>query len=171
MKRLLILAVVPALILTACAVVPKPPPDQAIPMMSFAELVAEAGQYKGKLLTLGGSVLEVVNLKSQTRIEALQIPLGVGQKPKNKDYAQGRLILIKDGFLDPEVYTKGRLVTVSGTLLGSSKSEDSQEPYPYLRVKVDELHLWPVEKPRPPEPYWDPFWYPFPFWWRHPHHW
>lgn len=171
MLRQFLCATALTLILTACAVVPEPPPDQALPEMSFAEIVAAAAHYRGKTLTLGGSVLEVVNLKAQTRIEALQVPLGVGQKPKNKDLSQGRLILLYNGFLDPEVYGKGRLITVSGTLLGSSASEGSQEPYPYLRVQVNDLHLWSVEKPKPPpEPYWDPFWYPYPFLWRHPHH-
>ena len=172
MKRQLMMATVAALIMTACAVVPNPPPDQALPVMGFAEIVATADQYYGRTLTLGGSVLEVVNGKAQTRIDALQMPLGLGQKPTHRDRSQGRLILMCHGFLDPEIYTKGRLVTVSGTLLGSSVSEGSQEPYPYLRIQVNELHLWPIEKPKPPEPYWwDPFWYPFPFWWRHPHHW
>ena len=165
-----ITAVVPW-IMVACSVVPEPPPDNSLPPMPFAEMVAGAGQFLGKTAILGGSVLDVVNLKDQTRLEALHVPLGVGQKPKDKDLSEGRLIIEYPGFLDPEVYTKGRLVTVTGKLLGSSASEENDKPFPYLRLLVMNLHLWPIEKPRPPDPYWDPFWYPYPWYWRHPHYW
>jgi outer membrane lipoprotein len=175
MKALgIVITAVSVLILMACAVVPKPLPDQALPPLPFPEIVASAAKYIDKTGTFGGSVLEVTNGNGQTQLEALQVPLGVGQKPKDKDLSQGRLILIYAGFLDPEIYTKGRLVTVSGKLLGSSATESGDKPYPYLRIEVTELHLWPIAQPIQPEPYyWEPFWYPYPWpWWRYsPHHW
>ncbi len=154
--------------ITGCAVISQQVRDKALPPVSFAELIAAVDQYKGQTVIQGGYIVSVENLKDQTRIVAVQTTLGVNQKPNSKDLTQGRLILIYNGFLDPEVYTKKRQITVGGRVLDSS-ANDPQPPFPYLKIELAEIHLWPVEKPVAPYPYWDDdYWYPYPFWWRHP---
>lgn len=156
---------------TGCTVISQQVQDKALPPVSFEELIADVDQYKGQTVILGGYVVSVENQKSQTRIVALQTPLGLGQRPKSKDLSRGRLILISKGFLDPEVYTKDRQITVGGKVLNSS-ANDPQAAYPYLEIQVEEIHLWSVEKPVAPYPYWyDDFWYPYPYpgWYRYPY--
>ena len=54
---------------------------------------------------------------------------------------------------------------------------DGQPPYPYLKLEVRDIHLWPVEEPVR-DPYWydDDYPYYYPWWWhpyrrhRHWHH-
>jgi outer membrane lipoprotein len=169
-------------VLGGCSVM-SPSVEQAAVPLTFQELVDNTAPYIGQSVIMGGYVLSVENLEDSTRIVALQTPLGAGQNPKSKDLSQGRLILIHPGFLDPEVYTKDRKITVGGTLSGSSTiDQDAKTPYPYLKIQVTEIHLWPVEKPVPPYPYpypywdypyWDNPWYPYyyPWGWRHPHGW
>lgn len=153
-----------------CAVMSPEIQDKALPPLSFPELIAAADQYKGQTVILGGYVFSVENFKNQTRIVAVQTTLGPGQKPNSKDLTQGRLILKYEGFLDPEVYTKDRQITVGGRVLGSSVN-DPHPPYPYLEIAVEEIYLWPVQKPVAPYPYWDDgYWYPYPHpWWWHPY--
>jgi len=140
--------------------------------MPLDTLIAEAGRHIGETVILGGYVLEVVNEKKVTRLTCLASPLGTGQEPKSKDLSQGRLLLVYNGFLDPEVYSKDRKITVAGTLLGSSATEAQTHPFPYLRLQVETIHLWPVEKPIPRDPYyWDPWPYYSPWGWRHPYWW
>lgn len=142
--------------------------------LTYPELISNTEPYIGRTVVMGGYVLSVENLENATRMVAVQAPLGSGQKPKSKDLSQGRLILMYAGFLDPEVYAKDRKITVSGTLSGSSTvSGGEKTSFPYLEIQVAELHLWPVEKPPPPYPYWDDPWYPFyyPWGWRYHHPW
>ncbi len=104
---------------------------------------------------------------------ALQVPLSSGQKPGAKDRSQGRLIIVSTQFLDPEIYTKGRKITVAGKVVGSSQNEINTEPYAYLRLEAIEVYLWPQYRMTPTyyypynAPYWfwnDPwYWRPYPY--------
>lgn len=146
--------------------------DQALPPIPFDVLINDVNKYMGDTVIVGGHVVSVDNQANITKIIAVQTPLGVGQKPKIKDTSQGRLVLVYNGFIDPEVYTKDRLITAGGKITGSS-ALDRQPDYPYLQVEVGNIHLWPVEKPL--DAYWDDDYYPYHYpWWWHPYrhrHW
>lgn len=156
----------------SCAVMPADATKEALPDIQFSTLIQQAAQYIGKTVILGGYVVRVQNLKDLTRIVAVEAPLGLGQEPKSKDYSQGRLIILFDGFIDPEVYGKDRKITVAGTLLGSSATEAQKEPFPYVRIRMRHIHLWPVKNPVQQDPYRD-YWgyppFPYPWGWRYPY--
>jgi outer membrane lipoprotein len=154
---------------TSCAVISDEVSHSALPPLPFAELIQKAGDYQGQTVVVGGYVVSVANHKDQTRLVAVQAPLGVGQQPQSKDLSQGRIIFIYEGFIDPEVFTKDRQITVGGSILGSSSTEKPQHPFPYLRVQVKEIHLWPKPKPVSAVPYWGDDCYPYPYgrWWRY----
>ena len=155
-------------LLSGCASTPVVQ-ENALPSIPFSELIAHADQYKGKAVILGGYVLEVENHEDYTRILAVQAPLGSGQRLKSKDLSKGRLILTYSGFIDPEVYTKNRRITVGGTILGGA-ADDPEVPYPYLRIQVNQIHLWPEEKPRRHDDLWRDAWfyYNYPWYWGYP---
>lgn len=176
------IAVLPIVIflLYGCAALPLTTvTDPTLRKSSFADLVAAAQQHIGKTVILGGYVLSVENKADHTRIVALQTPLSSGQEPQSKDLSQGRLILLYNGFLDPEVYTKERKITVAGTIAGSSATERHTETeYPFLRLQIEQLYLWPKPTIQPYRPYdywhhpyyYDPWWGPYPWHWRHRYH-
>ncbi len=170
-NRLLLCGIFFLLMPAACSVMPSTLQKKALPQMPLDKLVAETGRYIGETVILGGYVLEVINEKEVTRLICLASPLGMGQEPKSKDQSQGRLLLTYDGFLDPEVYTKDRKITVAGTLQASSATEKNTHPFPYVRLQVETIHLWPVEKPIPPDVYWDTWYYYSPWGWRNPYWW
>lgn len=174
MKRATILICLATLFgAVACSVMPAEVSRDAIPETPFAELIRNSDRYKGETALLGGYVVEVENLSDQSRIVAVQAPLGMAQEPKSKDLSQGRLVIASRSFIDPEVYQKDRKITVAGTVVASSETEHLY-PYPYLRIDLIHLHLWPVEKAAPRDPYWDPWGPPYfyhPFGWRHPYWW
>ena len=168
--------ILPALLLlTACSVMSREVEKEALPESPFPELIAHAANHLNQTLILGGYVLEVSNQADHSRMVVIQAPLSMNREPYSKDLSQGRLILEYSGFLDPELYSKDRKITVAGRLLGSSATDARPEPYPYVRLGVIELHLWPVEILLPYDPYyyWDPWWgspypYYYPYWgWRH----
>ena len=154
-------------LITGCSVMSQNIQDEALPSLPFKDLINHADQYKGQTAILGGYVVSVENLKQGSRMVAVQAPLGVGERPKSKDLSQGRLILTFKGFIDPEVFTRDRQITVGGSITGSS-ADNPGATFPYLAVQVEEMHLWPVEKPLPPDPFWyDDYWYsPYPWWGR-----
>jgi outer membrane lipoprotein len=158
-------------IITGCAVMPKEMTHEAAPQRPFREMVEQSERFIGRTVIFGGYVVSVENMKNGTKIEALQAPLGVGQQPKAKDLSEGRLIVEHDGFLDPEIYTKDRVITVGGIMSGSSKTDQSQLPYPYIRLRAQKLHLWPIVEPQSVDPFWYHDCYPYyhSLWWRHHH--
>lgn len=152
-----------------CSVMSREIQDQALPSLPLDQLIRNVEQFNGQTVILGGYIVSVENLKDQSRIVAVQAPLGIGQRPKSKDLTQGRMILHYKGFIDPEVYTKDRQITIGGRILSSS-AKDANARYPYLEIETDQIHLWPKPKPESYDPFWedDFFWTPYPWWW-HPY--
>jgi outer membrane lipoprotein len=161
-------------LLWGCTVMSDQVKEEALPPIEFKALIKDVEKYKGDTVIVGGYVLSVENKSDHTRIVAVQAPLGVGERPKAKDLSQGRLILVHKGFIDPEVYTKDRQITVGGKISGSS-TLTPKAPFPFLQLEVKDIHLWPIEKPAS-DPYWDDDFYPYYYPWRwhpyrHHHHW
>jgi outer membrane lipoprotein len=113
----------------------------------------------------------VENHKEYTRILAVQAPLDSGQRLKSKDLSKGRLILIYNGFIDPEVYTKDRKITIGGNILDGA-ANDPEVAFPYLRIQVKSIHLWPEEEPLASDLLWEDSWRNYdPWYWPYPHYW
>jgi len=167
---LIILLIAPLLL--SCSVMSKELKDQAIGQPPFKEIVQQVQRYRGDTVIVGGYVIKVENKARKSIVEAVQAPLKYRDEPGAKDLSQGRLVITVDGFLDPEVYTKNRKITVAGKVTGSSEDTPDAAQYPFLRVDVLELYLWPISKASPNRyPYDDPF-YPFgfPWYWYRPYH-
>lgn len=157
--------------LWGCSVMSDQVKEEALPPIAFKELIKNVEKYKGDTVIVGGYVISVENKSDHTRILAVQSPLGVGERPKAKDLSQGRLILIYQGFIDPEVYTKDRKFTVGGRI-STSSAVTPKAPFPFLQLEVADIHLWSIEKPRSDHYLEDDFYpYYYPWWWHsHRHH-
>ena len=57
---------------------------------------------------------------------------------------QGRFVACRAGFYDPEVFTRGRELTVTGTLHGIVSQKVGDYDYAYPRVEADVVYLWPT---------------------------
>jgi outer membrane lipoprotein len=161
------------LLVTACSVISREVRDQAAPAPPFETLIAEADAFRGQTVIMGGYLLEVSNHADGSTLKALQTPLSSSDRPLEKDRSQGRLIITTDQFLDPEIYTKGRQITVAGKIAGSSRAEGDKAPFPYLELEALEIHLWPQTSSRPyPNTYYGPRWYGYdPWYWNSPWYW
>jgi outer membrane lipoprotein len=159
--------------LSACSVMSSQMRAQVDTSKSYHELTQNPGASLGLSVILGGYVLKVTNQPQKTTLMVLQAPLGFRDQPGQRDRSKGRLIVEYPGFLDPEVYTEDRKVTVGGRILESAPRGGDGTPYPYLRIAATEVHLWP--QPKPYEAY-DPWWpypYRYPYYgypWYHPHY-
>jgi len=141
----------------SCSVISSEVKSEAVPPMPFRTLAHEADQYVGKTVILGGYILETRNNPGETIIEILQTPLKLGEEPKSRDLSEGRLIVSHEGFLDPEVYSKDRKITVAGTLIGCSA-----ERVETCRIESREIYLWSQHESRYPYGYYGgPVLYPY----------
>ncbi len=174
MKPMHLCLLMTAFLMTGCSVMPAEVEQRALPDMAFPELVQYADRYRGQMVILGGYVTNVENLQDHTRMVAVQAPLGHRREPKSRDLSQGRLVIVYKGFLDPAVFSEGRKITVAGYVLGSSVTEERTLPYPYLRIELVEIYLWPEERRLPYDYYYRDPWlwrHPYPWGWRHPYWW
>ena len=145
----------------SCTVISKPVRSEAEAPLPFKTLVTQADKFKGRTVILGGYILQTSNLESETIIKVLQVPLRIGEEPGLKDSSEGRFLVYHQGFLDPEIYSKDRVITVAGEVIGSGLEEMSGDSIQYLKIKNREIYLWPEYQTHPyPYPAW-----PYPYYW------
>jgi outer membrane lipoprotein len=128
--------------LQGCTVISPNMMAEAVRDVRFPQLSMDAETYRGQTVILGGHVIEVRNEARQTVIIVLQTPLGSGQEPLPPDQSEGRFMLQHEGFLDPEVFAKGRTITVAGKVNGVIREAIDHEPYDYLTLASREIYLW-----------------------------
>ncbi|PWK85359.1 Slp family lipoprotein [Fulvimonas soli] len=163
--RPLALAAATAL-LTACATVPQPLQGTYtdVPVQN-----AQQGGAGGTRVRWGGEIIKTEPGPQETCFYLLSRPLDSQARPKLGDAgaSQGRFVACRAGFYDPEVFTRGRELTVTGTLHGIVSKKVGDFDYAYPRVEADVVYLWPK---RPvyvnyPPGFYDPFWGPWgPYW-------
>ena len=104
-------------------------------------------------------------------MKVLQAPLGFDDTPKSKELSEGRFIIYHKGFLDPEVYSKDRRITIAGRIAGSGMENIDNYAHRYLKIESREIYLWSDQEPYYPAPYhyYRPWYYPYPYFRHHPH--
>ena len=142
--------------------------------LSFAQLFENPKAHQGKVVLLGGVVVEAANHDKGTLLEIYQTDIDSEGRPIGLDRSGGRFLAFYRGFLDSEIFCKGRKVTIVGTVEGErvGKLGELHYHYPYLVIKA--MHLWSKERPYVYRPYpwnfrdvwWDDPWYPWhsPYW-------
>lgn len=162
-RKLLLMAAI-LLPAGACSPISSQVQRQALDV-PFLNLMEDPERYQGEIVLLGGYIVQTRVQADRSLMVVLQTPLGMGDRPKERDQAHGRILVFHDGYLDPEVYARDRAVTVAGTVIGREAEKLDLCPYPCLVVRSREIHLWREDRPpyRYPPPYYDPFFYD-PFW-------
>ena len=151
--------------LTGCVTYPiaKNLQKQAQPL-TLSQVVENPDANQGKLVIWGGKIIQTVNDVNSSAIYVLALPLDRSGQPVLYANTAGRFIASSKGFLDPEVYKNGRLVTVAGTVAGLESGAVQKANYTYPVLDIKQIHLWPVERRYYYYPY--GYWYGYyPGWW------
>ncbi len=150
----------------ACASVPKPLTGDFAPVT--ASSVTESGR-NGDAVRWGGLVVEVEPEAERTCLQILSRPLSEIARPsaRDRDQSEGRFLACRAGFYDPEVFTRGREVTITGRVVGSTERSVGEYRYVMPEVAADVIYLWP-ERPEYDRlyvdygfgfgPFYDPWW-------------
>lgn len=162
-RRILFLSVAGALALGGCATIPQPLQGNYTPVSLAAARSATAGT---TAVRWGGQIIETQPRAEQTCFFVLAQTLDSQARPKPGEASDGRFVACKQGFYDPEVFAKGREITVTGTLDGTVQHKIGEFDYTYPKVAATNVYLW---KPQPRYvdtydawgpwgPWGDPFW-------------
>ena len=112
-RRVLFLSIVGALVLGGCATIPQPLAGDYAPVTLDA---ARSGTANATQVRWGGEIVETQPQEQQTCFFVLAESLDSQARPKAGEESLGRFVACKQGFYDPEVFAKGREITVTGTL-------------------------------------------------------
>jgi len=150
---------------SGCATVPKP-----LAVGAFAEVTPGVAQssdhFVGQRVRWGGSIANTEPGKNETCFEVVSHPLDSNARPLETDMTEGRFIACAPGFYDPEVYAKGREVTIIGNIQGATVRKLGEYEYRYPQISAETIYLWPKLLPYSyygsPHPYYnnyEPYWY------------
>lgn len=184
MRRMLLFVVAPLfLLLGGCAhVLSREALLDVDPGVDFAQVKANPDAHKGKTLLLGGLIIDTRLSREGTTLEVLRYTLDRWGEPQAADEAAGRFLARTGRFLDPELYTPGLLITLTGIVEGVETRSLQNYDYVYPVFRIAEAYVWsrrygpayPYGYYDPYSPWWpyrpypyywgDPFWYHDPFW-------
>jgi outer membrane lipoprotein len=155
-KRIVQLAAV-TLLFSACTTIPEQLQG------TYAEISparVEPSVY-GSSVLWGGVIIDAKNEKENTCFEILSREMDKYRRPLVEDRTSGRFIACKPGFYDPEVFAKGREVTITGTIRNIEARQIDEFSYRYPVLDVNELVLWEVRQDVLVYNNYDPFYYPY----------
>jgi outer membrane lipoprotein len=158
------------MVLSACTPVISPQlMDQVDREVTYGSLTARPDESKGKIVLLGGTIVQTVPKPNETEIEVVQKPASASGEPHLTDKSEGRFLIVADRFLDPAIYRSGRDITVAGEVRGSEVRRLGEIDYRYPVITALELYLWRRPSAPPAYPYPYSFGYPaYLRWWRYP---
>jgi outer membrane lipoprotein len=159
-----------ALLLDACTPVISPQlMDQVDRSLTYSALASRPDEFTGKIVLLGGTIVQTVPKPGETEIEVVQKDLLSSGEPRLTDKSEGRFLVVVDRFLDPAIYRPGRGLTVAGKVQSSVVRRIGEIDYRYPVIAGEELHLWRDPLPYHDIPYAYPIGYPW-WWWRYPYY-
>jgi outer membrane lipoprotein len=129
----------------------------------------------GSAVRWGGTIIDAKIDENSSCFEVLSRDLDKYLRPKLEDRTAGRFIACRKGFYDPEVFARGREVTLTGHIRNIEVRQVDEFNYRYPVVDVDDLVLWEVREEVLVIDYpYDPFYYPYywgnPYWGYYPYH-
>ncbi len=139
------------------------------PTLTFERLLEFPEEFIGKRAMFGGVIVETRALPEGTEIEVVQKKIDFSGYPEIGDKTGGRFIFFNKGFLEPEIYSKGRGITGVGKIRGTQVGKVGERPYEFPVIEAEELKLLDDVERNPYfyPPYWDPWYRPglyAPYW-------
>ena len=152
--------------LAACAPLSQEVRREAESSAPFAEIQKNPDAFKGTVVIWGGLIIETANRQDSTALKVMQTALDFQSRPMDLDRSEGRFIVIVEKFLDPDIFKRGREITVGGEITGRETHPIGEIRYAYPVVRAKEVKLWEQRVPYPPYYYYDPWYWGPPYPWR-----
>ncbi len=153
-----------SLVLGACSTVSDQFAQSVPGSPELAQVLTSDKTYQGLQVRWGGVILSVRNEETSSLIEVLQQPLLHNGRPNTTGLSQGRFLIKVNEFVDPEVYTPKKSITVIGILSGSKTEKVGEFDYdfPIVISQMGNYRLWQQQPPvryYQADPFYDPYWH------------
>lgn len=118
----------------------------------------------------GGQIVDTRPQADQTCIEVLARTLDREHRPVSGDRHHGRFLACREGFKDPEIFKRGRELTIIGRITDFSEGTIGEFIYRYPVLDAEVIYLW-ADHPdlvMLHDPWWryhDPWWPHRPWLW------
>jgi starvation-inducible outer membrane lipoprotein len=119
--------------------------DKADKTIRFEKLQADPDSFKGRIIIIGGTIAQTIDVKKGTLIEVTQKQLDYWGKPERTNRTGGRFLIFHPGPLNTMAYASGIDITVAGEVLGTSSPMVDNKQYNYPMVLEKELKRWELE--------------------------
>ncbi len=129
------------------------------PNVSLPTISENPNQFTDKNVMFGGVIVATRNFPNKTEIEVIQKNLDYFGYPSRGNETEGRFVFVKQGFLEPEIYSKGRYVTGAGKLAGTQSGKVDNREMKLPVIEVVELRLWEDYSKAPYGSYSYPYYY------------
>jgi len=146
LKQLMTLVL--ATLLMSCATSPEFNTEKVDSTLTPQSVIADPDNSMGKIALWGGTILDTRNLEKNTQIEVLAYPLDSYQRPLQSKKPLGRFLIVHSGYLEPETFSPGKLVSVLGGISKSQPGKIGESHYTYPVVVANQLHLWSLNDSR-----------------------
>jgi outer membrane lipoprotein len=123
-------------------VIPEPYASQVDSSLTFEQLKESALSYIGKIVIVGGEVLNAKRLPEGTSIEILQLPLDGSEPVMDVQKSQGRFLALQKEFLDPATLIERPRVTIVGEVSGIRTQRLDNVDYTYPVLAVKDMKVW-----------------------------
>lgn len=90
----------------------------------------------------GGTITAVKNKKDVTVLEIVSRPLQRSGRPKHNDQTDGRFLAEIKGFLDPQIVTAGRDISLVGTISRIEQGQVGEADYQFPVMSVFDYRFW-----------------------------
>lgn len=139
--------------------------------ISFADIKADPDRFKGRVVVIGGHILNAKRLKDQAEVEVLQFPLNRSDQPvANLMTSKGRFLAFSRNVMDPATFPLGSSVSMVAEVFGSQTAMVNDTTYSYPVFKMKMFKVWPKSQQYArPFPFWDRWTYPFDDPWTYPY--
>jgi outer membrane lipoprotein len=160
-------ALIPTLFLFISACSSQIPPDirQALHDAPTIQMVqSKPDAFLSQPVRWGGIIINTENKQASSWLTVVAYPLSKNGQPRVDQNSIGRFIASFDTFLEPQVYSRERVVTITGKIIKTESLKVGEFPYSYPVVEVQQHFLWPVEQASDAlyPPWWyDPYYWPY----------
>ncbi|PLX93555.1 MAG: hypothetical protein C0621_07180 [Desulfuromonas sp.] len=143
--RTLLLLLLP-LLLAGCSHVLSPPALERVDHnLTFKRVKAAPEEHLGTTLLLGGVILSCAAEQESSTLEIFRWDLDQWGEPIALDEEAGRFLVQVERFLDPALYSRGRMITLTAHVAGKEEREwEYGIRYTYPLLSGEELYLWPT---------------------------
>lgn len=90
----------------------------------------------------GGAIANVAHHGSKSVIEVVNFELAEDGKPIIARQTQGHFKIVVDGYVDPRIYGKGRLITAVGSIATDYYDPEKRQSAQYPVLDTSSLYLW-----------------------------